>query len=145
MYLDVLCTLLLRTSCVGLQSTRRLCGQCQSLPRETQVRLGHRLSIDCLVCSVGGICRAVNTAAHSPPPSVPHPLSPSLSPGTLTATIEHSPGDSLTPQTAQLMFTHDSSTLSGLQLSIKSDAYRISLLKQKLSTGRYEAEPQVEG
>ena len=39
---------------------------------------------------------------------------------------------------------HDGSTLSGLQLSLKSTAFRVSLLKQKLSTGRYEAEPQVE-
>ena len=58
--------------------------------------------------------------------------------------MEHSPADSLTPLTAQLKFTHDGSNLSGLQLSVKSDAYRISLLKQKLSSGRYEAEPQVE-
>ena len=66
------------------------------------------------------------------------------SPGTLTATVDHSPADSLAPQSAQLQFMHDGSTLSGLQLSLKSTAFRVSLLKQKLSTGRYEAEPQVE-
>lgn len=73
------------------------------------------------------------------PPTLPLP-----SPGTLTAAVDHSPADSLTPHSAQLQFTHDGSTLSGLQLSIKSSTYRVSLLKQKLSTGRYEAEPQVE-
>ena len=65
-------------------------------------------------------------------------------PGTLTATVNHSSADSLTPQSAQLQFMHDGSTLSGLQLSLESTAFQVSLLKQKLSTGRYEAEPQVE-
>jgi hypothetical protein len=60
--------------------------------------------------------------------------------GCVEVTFHHQSEVELKPSNPQIQFTSDTLTMSGLDLKIPSSAYKISLLKKKVSSGRYETD-----
>jgi hypothetical protein len=54
------------------------------------------------------------------------------------ALLEHGPS---TPAPVHVKFTASDTTVSGTSLELTNDAYRLSLLKRKVVTGKYFADP----
>ena len=71
---------------------------------------------------------------------MPYVLAPSSLLGLFEASLDHLGTGSLLFQNSQVQFVCDGSNLTNLQVNLKTPAYRISLKKERLSSGRYEAE-----
>ena len=68
----------------------------------------------------------------------------SRSVGSVEATFHHQHDVTLTPSNVQIQFGSDAISMSGLDLKVPSSAYKISLLKKKVLSGRYESEISFE-
>ena len=64
--------------------------------------------------------------------------------GSVEATFHHQNDVTLKPSNVQIQFSSDAISMSGLGLKVPSSAYKISLLKKKVLSGRYESEISFE-